>query len=246
MHFVHKSADVDHVVLNTIRSAFEYQGQKCSACSRAYIPDNLWPKVKEGLIREAQALKMGPVDAPQSFITNVINKVAFDKIKSYIDFAAGSKEAEIIVGGKCDDSVGYFVQPTIIVTTNPHFKTMEEEIFGPVLTVFVYPQNEYEKYLEVADKTSPYALTCALFAQDRQAVVKGSYMLRNAAGNFYINDKSTGAVVGQQPFGGARGSGTNDKAGAAMNLYRWVSARSIKETFVPLQSVMYPSNFADK
>jgi 1-pyrroline-5-carboxylate dehydrogenase len=242
MHFVHKSANVENVVINTVRSSFEYQGQKCSACSRLYVPDNLWPAVKEGLLSEVQKLKVGPVDKPDSFITNVINKVAFDKIKSFIDHASSSKDAQIIAGGKCDDSVGYFITPTIIVTTDPHFKTMKEEIFGPVLTVFVYPGEEYDKYLKLAESTSDYALTGAVFAQDREAVIKASYVLRNAAGNFYINDKCTGAVVGQQPFGGSRASGTNDKAGACLNLYRWVSARSIKETFVHGTSVSYPSN----
>jgi len=245
MHFVHKSADVNHVVLSTIRSSFEYQGQKCSACSRMYVPDNLWSQIKDGLVRETAKIKVGAVDEFSHFVTNVINKNAFDKIKAYIEYAAASKEAEIIAGGKCDDSVGYFIHPTIIVTSNAHFKTMEEEIFGPVLTVFVYPADEYETYLKLADQTSAYALTAGLFAKDRQAIVKGAYMLRNSAGNFYINDKCTGAVVGQQPFGGARASGTNDKAGAAMNLYRWVSARSIKESFVPLSGFAYPSNLSE-
>lgn len=245
-HFVHSSADAQQVVLHTIRSSFEYQGQKCSACSRLYVPDNLWKDVKQGLIAEAAKIKVGPVTDFQSFCTNVINRASFDKIKSYVEHAKGAKEAEIIVGGKCDDSVGFFVHPTIIVTTDPNFKTMQEEIFGPVLTVFVYPANEYEKYLDVCDKTSAYALTCALFAKDRQAQILGAYKLRNAAGNFYLNDKCTGAVVGQQPFGGARASGTNDKAGAALNLYRWVSARAIKENFVPVTTFTYPSNLADQ
>jgi 1-pyrroline-5-carboxylate dehydrogenase len=186
MHFVHKSADVNHVVLSTVRSAFEYQGQKCSACSRMYVPDNLWPEIKSGLVKETEALKIGPVSDMTCFVTNVINKMSYDKIKGYIEYASKSSEAEIIVGGTCDDSKGYFIHPTIIVTSNPLFKTMQEEIFGPVLTVFVYPHNEYEKYLKLSDGTSCYALTCALFAKDRSAIVTGQYLLRNAAGNFYI------------------------------------------------------------
>ena len=245
MHFVHKSADVDLVVNQTIRSAFEYQGQKCSACSRAYIPDNLWPEIKRRLVAQMQNVKVGPVDDFANFMCNVVDKRAFDKIKGYIDYIKSSKGAEVIVGGKYDDSEGYFIHPTIAVTKDLKFKTMVEEIFGPVLTIHVYPANEYEKYLKLADETSDYALTCGLFAQDREALVTGSYILRNAAGNLYLNDKSTGAVVGQQPFGGARGSGTNDKAGAALNLYRWVSARTIKETFVPITDFRYPSNMSN-
>jgi 1-pyrroline-5-carboxylate dehydrogenase len=242
MHMVHRSADPRQVVLQTVRSSFEYQGQKCSACSRLYVPDNLWGEVKKGLQSEVNRIKVGTVTDFSNFVTPVINEAAFAKIKSYIDFARSASDAEIIAGGTCDDSKGYFVHPTVIVTTNPHFKTLEEEIFGPVLTVYVYPANEFEKTIALADKTSPYALTCALFATEREAIVTGTNLLRNTSGNFYVNDKCTGAVVGQQPFGGARASGTNDKAGAAMNLLRWVSARSIKENFLPLEDFMYPSN----
>ncbi|KAI9222710.1 1-pyrroline-5-carboxylate dehydrogenase [Blastocladiella britannica] len=242
MHMVHKSADPALVVQQTIRSAFEYQGQKCSACSRAYIPDNLWPTIKAGLIREAAAIKVGPVTDFSNFVTPVINQFAFDKIKSYIEYARSAPDAEIIAGGTYDDSKGFFIHPTIIVTTNPKFKTLVEEIFGPVVTLYVYPAADYDGALALADSTSEYALTCALFAQDRAAVVKGSNALRNAGGNFYINDKCTGAVVGQQPFGGSRSSGTNDKAGAAANLLRWVSARAIKESFLPIETFLYPSN----
>ncbi|KAI9143704.1 1-pyrroline-5-carboxylate dehydrogenase [Paraphysoderma sedebokerense] len=243
MHFVHSSANVDNVVKNTIRSAFEYQGQKCSACSRMYAPDNLWPAIKQGLIEQASRIKLGSVTDFSNFCTPVINQVAFDKIKSYIEFAKSSSEAEVISGGSYDDSKGFFVQPTIIVTTNPHFKSMQEEIFGPVLTIYVYEASKYEETLNLADKTSPYALTCALFATDRKAVIFGANKLRHTAGNFYINDKSTGAVVGQQPFGGSRASGTNDKAGAPMNLMKWVSARSIKENFLTCDEFLYPSNY---
>ncbi|KAJ3370113.1 1-pyrroline-5-carboxylate dehydrogenase [Allomyces macrogynus ATCC 38327] len=242
MHMVHKSADPRQVVLQTIRSAFEYQGQKCSACSRAYIPDNLWPEIKAGLIAEAKRIKVGPVTDFTNFVTPVINQFAFDKIKGFIEYAKAAKDAEIISGGTYDDSKGYFIQPTIIVTTNPAFKTLTDEIFGPVLTIYVYPADQFDETCALADKTSPYALTCALFATDRQALVHGANLLRHAAGNFYLNDKSTGAVVGQQPFGGSRASGTNDKAGAAMNLLRWVSARAIKENFLPLPDFLYPSN----
>jgi len=239
-HFVHKSADVDNVVFQTLRAAFEYQGQKCSACSRAYFPDNLWPEIKAKLVAAVNEIKVGQPDDFTSFMGAVIDAASFKNIKNYLDHAKSSPDAEIIVGGKCDDSVGYFVDPTVIVTTNPKFKTMQEEIFGPVLTVYVYPADKYEEALRLCDETSPYALTGALFANDRDAVVLGSRLLRHAAGNFYINDKCTGAVVGQQPFGGARASGTNDKAGSALNLLRWVSARTIKESFLPITSWKYP------
>lgn len=242
MHFVHASANVEHVIHNTIRSAFENQGQKCSACSRAYFPDNLWPEIKKGLIEGTKQAKVGPVHDMTNFVSAVIHKNAFAKCAEYINWAKEAKEASILIGGTVDDSVGYYVHPTIIEVTDPKARSMTEEIFGPILTVFVYPANEYEKYLKIADETSPYGLTAALFAQDQEAISKGSYLLRNAAGNFYVNDKCTGAVVGQQPFGGGRLSGTNDKAGSMLNLLRWVSPRTIKETYSTLTSYTYPSN----
>ncbi|KAI9016723.1 delta-1-pyrroline-5-carboxylate dehydrogenase [Hyaloraphidium curvatum] len=245
MHFVHRSADPAQVVRQTVRAAFEYQGQKCSACSRLYVPDNLWGEVREGLVRETEALKMGSPEDFTNFTTPVINENAFKKITGYIEHARNAPDAKIIAGGQSDDSKGYFIRPTIIETTNPQFKTMVEEIFGPVLTVIVYPEDEYEKWLEIADRTTDYGLTAALFARDRRALMIGADALRNAAGNFYINDKCTGAIVGQQPFGGARQSGTNDKAGAPLNLYRWVSARTVKESFRGIDGLLYPSNLAD-
>ncbi|RKP06195.1 delta-1-pyrroline-5-carboxylate dehydrogenase [Thamnocephalis sphaerospora] len=241
-HVLHKSADVTNTVHQTIRAAFEYQGQKCSACSRAYIPQNLWARFKSELVAEVNQITVGSVEEPSNFITPVINKVAFDRIKSYIDAAREASDAEIIAGGECNDEVGYFIQPTVIVTTNLNFKTLKEEIFGPVLTIYVYPTDQFEQILDTIDAGTQYGLTGAIFAADRQAVVTASNRLRNAAGNFYINDKCTGAVVGQQPFGGARGSGTNDKAGSASLLYRFVSARSIKESFLPVDGWSYPSN----
>jgi len=239
-HFAHKSADVDNFVNNTLRAAFEYQGQKCSACSRAYVPDNLWPEIKEKLVREVNKITIGQPDDFSTFFSAVIDKNSFNNIKGYIEHAKASSDCEIIVGGKYDDSVGYFVHPTIIVTKDPKYKSMEEEIFGPVLTIYVYPADKYEETLRLCDQTSPYSLTGSLFARERYAIDLGSRLLRNASGNFYINDKSTGAVVGQQPFGGARASGTNDKAGSSLNLLRWVSPRSIKENFIPLTSWTYP------
>ncbi|KAI8055096.1 Aldehyde/histidinol dehydrogenase [Syncephalis plumigaleata] len=232
-HVLHKSADVTNAVHQTVRAAFEYQGQKCSACSRVYVPDNLWPDFKKQLIAETNSITHGSVEDPSHFTTPVINRVAFDRIKSYIDDAKASSDVEIIAGGDYDDSVGYFIRPTVLVAKDPHYKTITEEIFGPVVTVYVYPADEYEKTLSLVNNTSQYGLT---------AVVTASNALRHAAGNFYINDKCTGAVVGQQPFGGARGSGTNDKAGSAAFLYRFVSARSIKETFVSIDKWSYPSN----
>ncbi|KAI9595060.1 Aldehyde/histidinol dehydrogenase [Syncephalis fuscata] len=241
-HMIHKSADVVNAVHQTVRAAFEYQGQKCSACSRVYVPDNLWSSFKEKLVAETNSITHGSVEDVEHFMTPVINQVAFDRIKSHIEHARSSPDAEIIAGGEYDDSIGYFVRPTVIATKNPQFKTMNEEIFGPVVTIYVYPAEEYEQTLALVNDTTQYGLTGAVFASDRQAVVTASNALRNSAGNFYINDKCTGAVVGQQPFGGARGSGTNDKAGSAAFLYRFVSARSIKETFVPIDSWSYPSN----
>ncbi|MDQ7817858.1 MAG: L-glutamate gamma-semialdehyde dehydrogenase [Melioribacteraceae bacterium] len=238
--FVHKSADARGVGVSLIQGAFEYQGQKCSAASRTYIPKSLWPEVKHYLVTELKKLKTGDVADFSNYNNAVIDKAAFDTIVSYIEYARNNKDAEIIVGGDYDDKVGYFINPTIIVTTDPKFKTMEEEIFGPVLTVYVYDDEKYEETLHLCDKTSPYALTGAIFGQDRTAIVTADRILKHAAGNFYINDKPTGAVVGQQPFGGARGSGTNDKAGSFLNLVRWVSPRTIKENFVTRKDFRYP------
>ena len=238
--FAHPSADLDALTVALVRGAFEYQGQKCSAASRAYIPKSIWPKLKKRLVEMVGEIKMGNPEDFTNFMCAVIDKPAFDTITGYIDYAKKSSEAEFVTGGQYDDSKGYFIDPTIILTTNPKFKTMEEEIFGPVLTVFVYPDKDYEKTLHLCDETSPYAFTGAIFAQDRDAVILATDILRNAAGNFYINDKPTGAVVGQQPFGGARASGTNDKAGSMINLQRWVSPRTIKENFVPPKNFRYP------
>jgi len=235
----HKSADVPALVTALIRGAFEFQGQKCSAASRAYIPSNMAEEVKASLIEQVKTIKMGSVEDFENFMSAVIDEKSFDKIKSYIDKVDG-KSAKILVGGKCDKSEGYFIEPTIIEASDPSYITMCEEIFGPVLTLYVYPEDEFEKALELVDATSPYALTGSIFAQDRQAVELATNRLRNAAGNFYINDKPTGAVVGQQPFGGARASGTNDKAGSILNLYRWLSARTIKETYNPPVDYRYP------
>jgi 1-pyrroline-5-carboxylate dehydrogenase len=237
---VHNSADPTEVTVGIFRGAFEYQGQKCSAASRAYIPKSMWPKVKELLMKYASEAKMGSPEDFGNFINAVIDKSAYDSIKEYIDYAKQSNEAEIVFGGKCDDSKGYFIEPTLVLTTNPHFKLMEEEIFGPVMTVFVYEDAEFEKALKLCDSTSTYALTGAVFAKDRAAIIKAGDILRNAAGNFYINDKPTGAVVGKQPFGGGRASGTNDKAGSLLNMIRWTSPRTIKENFVPPKDFKYP------
>lgn len=236
----HKSADVDTLVTALLRGAFEFQGQKCSAASRAYIPSNIADEVKKKLIAGVKSMKMGSTEDFTNFINAVIDEKSFDKIKSYIDNAKKDPKAEILVGGKCDKKEGYFIQPTIIEAKNPKYTTMCEEIFGPVLTIYIYPANSFDKALELVDSTSDYALTGAIIAQDRQAVELATNKLRNAAGNFYVNDKPTGAVVGQQPFGGARASGTNDKAGSALNLYRWLSARTIKETFNPPTDYKYP------
>jgi 1-pyrroline-5-carboxylate dehydrogenase len=236
----HPSADLH--VLNTgiIRGAFEYQGQKCSAASRAYLPETLWKELKPLLISTTDQLKMGDVNDFTNFMNAVVDKNAYDKIVSYIEYAKSSDEAEILCGGEYSDETGYFIEPTIIQATNPKFKTMKEEIFGPVLTVYIYPDNQYEEVLHLCDETSPYGLTGAIFARDRKAIVKATEVLTNAAGNFYINDKPTGAVVGQQPFGGSRASGTNDKAGSTLNLLRWVSPRTIKENLIPPENYRYP------
>ncbi|PCJ81384.1 MAG: 1-pyrroline-5-carboxylate dehydrogenase [Bacteroidetes bacterium] len=236
----HSSANVKAVATGLLRGAFEYQGQKCSAASRAYISDDIWDGVKDHLLKDLATLKMGSPQDFSNFINAVIDRKSFDKIKSYIDYAKDQTDCEIIAGGNCDDSIGYFIEPTVILTTNPLFRTMVEEIFGPVLTIYVFPSSEFDETLKLVDSTSEYALTGAVFAQDRYALTKAKDALENAAGNFYLNDKPTGAVVGQQPFGGARGSGTNDKAGSALNLLRWVSPRTVKETLVPVEDYRYP------
>lgn len=237
---IHRSADPAVAATALLRGAFEYQGQKCSAASRAYIPSNLAEAIKAKLVDGINGFSMGPVDDFRNFINAVIDEKSFDKIKSYIDQAKTNPANTIWAGGNCDKTKGYFVQPTVIATTDPKSVTMCEEIFGPVLTVYEYPENDFEAAMDLVDSTSPYALTGAVIAQDRDIVERATARLRQAAGNFYINDKPTGAVVGQQPFGGARASGTNDKAGSILNLYRWLSARTIKETFVPPTDYRYP------
>ncbi len=236
----HKSADAKALATGIIRGSFEFQGQKCSASSRAYIPDNLWAEVKEYLLEDIKSIKMGTPEDYTNFVNAVIDERSFDKIAAYIDQAKNDKMVEVIAGGGYDKSVGYFVEPTILLAHDPMYRTMCEEIFGPVITIYVYQSERFEETLELVDKTSPYALTGAVFSQDRYAVELATKKLVNAAGNFYINDKPTGAVVGQQPFGGARGSGTNDKAGSYLNLLRWVSPRTIKETLVPPHDYRYP------
>ena len=236
----HKSAVAAEVATAISRGAFEYQGQKCSAASRAYIPSNLWEDVKKQIVTDTKNFKMGSPEDPSNFINAVISEKAFDSITAYIDYAKSAEDAEIIAGGNYDKSIGYFIEPTLIVTTNPEFKTMVEEIFGPVMTIYVYDEDKWEETLKIVDNTSEYALTGAILSVDRYAAEYATKALENAAGNFYINDKPTGAVVGQQPFGGARGSGTNDKAGSILNLLRWVSPRTIKETFVPPTDYKYP------
>ena len=236
----HKSAVAAEVATAISRGAFEYQGQKCSAASRAYIPSNLWEDVKKQIVTDTKNFKMGSPEDPSNFINAVISEKAFDSITAYIDYAKSAEDAEIIAGGNYDKSIGYFIEPTLIVTTNPEFKTMVEEIFGPVMTIYVYDEDKWEETLKIVDNTSEYALTGDILSVDRYAAEYATKALENAAGNFYINDKPTGAVVGQQPFGGARGSGTNDKAGSILNLLRWVSPRTIKETFVPPTDYRYP------
>ena len=236
----HESADVDALVTAMVRGAFEYQGQKCSALSRAYIPSTIWPEVKERYVAEVKSIRMGDVEDFTNFMNAIIDKAAFDSIIEYIDYTRESSDAEFLTGGGYDDSVGYFIEPATIITTDPHFKTMEEEIFGPVLTIFVYDSNKWQETLQLIDQTSIYALTGCVIAQDRKAIDDASQALTHAAGNFYINDKPTGAVVGQQPFGGSRASGTNDKAGSIWNLARWVSQRTVKENFDPPKDYRYP------
>ena len=236
----HESANAKEVATGISRGAFEYQGQKCSAASRAYVPLNIWEDVKKQIISDVNSFKVGSPEDPSNFINAVISETAFDKISSFIDYAKQQNDAEIIVGGNYNKSIGYFIDPTIIVTTNPKFKTMSEEIFGPVMTIYVYNEKDWIETLALVDSTSDYALTGAVFSKDRYAIEVATKKLENAAGNFYINDKPTGAVVGQQPFGGSRSSGTNDKAGSILNLLRWVSPRTIKETFVPAKNYRYP------
>ena len=241
----HKSAEAKSLAVALSRGAFEYQGQKCSAASRAYIPSNLWNEVKAYVLEDLKSMKMGPTEDFTNYINAVIDEKSFDKLVKFIDSAKKDNQVEIIAGGNYDKTKGYFIEPTIIVAKDPKYVTMCEELFGPVLTIFVYDENKYEETLELIDSTSIYALTGAILAQDRYAIELATKKLSNAAGNFYINDKCTGAVVGQQPFGGSRGSGTNDKAGAKINLLRWVSPRTIKETFVPPTDYKYPFLEAD-
>lgn len=237
---VHQSANAAAVATALVRGAFEYQGQKCSAASRAYIPKSLWEEVKEIMGAQLKTVKVGTPEDPSNFVNAVIDKKSFEKCKSYIERAKNSGDSEVIFGGTCDDSKGWFVHPTVIETTNPQYESMCEEIFGPILSVYIYEDADWQKTLKLVDETSPYSLTGSIFSQDRYAIAEAYKALENAAGNFYINDKPTGAVVGQQPFGGARASGTNDKAGSKMNLLRWVSVRSIKETFVSPKDYKYP------
>lgn len=238
--FAHQSAELKPLVTGLVRGAFEYQGQKCSAASRAYIPKSLWPAVELELKSQMGKITMGPPTDFRNFFGAVIDRAAFDSISSFIDYVKENEGGDILIGGNYDDSVGYFIEPTVIVATDPHFKTMVEEIFGPVLTIYVYDDDLYEETLELCNRSSIYALTGAIFSRDRSAISLAMTKLEHAAGNFYINDKPTGAVVGQQPFGGGRGSGTNDKAGSAANLMRWISTRTVKETFVPPEDFSYP------
>lgn len=236
----HPSADPQELAVALLRGAFEYQGQKCSAASRAYIPKSLWGEVRERLYEMLKTVRIGDVHDFSNFVNAVIDEASFDNIKGYIDHAHAANDAEVIMGGRCDKSIGYFVEPTVILTSNPYYKSMVEEIFGPVLTVYVYEDGDYDKVLHLVDTTSVYGLTGSIFAKDRQVINHAMDELRYSSGNFYINDKPTGAVVGQQPFGGSRASGTNDKAGSALNLVRWVNPRCIKETFTPPTDYRYP------
>ncbi len=236
----HNSANLSHLVTAIVRGAFEYQGQKCSAVSRVYLPKSKWPEIRKMLGEALSEIRMGVAEDFSNFFNAVIDEASFDKLCSFIEQAKKDKEAEVIFGGTCDKSTGYFIPPTVILTTDPHYVTMREELFGPVLTVYIYEDDKYEETLELLDKSTIYGLTGAVFAVDRYAIEVATCMLENTAGNFYINDKPTGAVVGQQPFGGSRGSGTNDKAGSIINLYRWVSPRTIKENFHPPVDFKYP------
>lgn len=243
--FAHPSADIDALGTGLVRGAFEYQGQKCSAASRAYIPASVWEKLQGRLVEQTNELRMGDVRDFRNFVNAVIDERSFKKVTGYLDEAKRSPEVKVLAGGTGDSKVGYFIRPTLLLTISPHYRTMQEELFGPVLTTFVYEDAKWEETLKVCDETSPYALTGAVFAQDRRAIETMTKRLTHSAGNFYVNDKPTGAVVGQQPFGGARASGTNDKAGSPLNLYRWLSPRTIKETFVPPKYYSYPSFSAE-
>lgn len=236
----YQDADPKAVAVALVRGAFEFQGQKCSAASRAYIPESLWPRVQEYILADLADMRMGPPEDFRNFFNAVIDERAFDKISAYIDAAKQSERVKVIAGGGYDKSKGYFIEPTVLLTEDPRYTTMCEEIFGPVLTIYVYPDAQYAETLDLVNSTSPYALTGAVFANDRAALALADHKLRQAAGNYYVNDKPTGAVVGQQPFGGARASGTNDKAGSVLNLYRWLSPRTIKENFVPILEYRYP------
>lgn len=238
--FAHPSADVEPLVAGLVRGSFEFQGQKCSACSRAFIPASLWPQVRQRLEEQTAALKVGDVQEFDTFMGAVIDQASFETCKGYLDRAKTSSDCEIITGGNCDDSKGWFVQPTILLCKTPYYESMVKEIFGPILSIYVYEDEKLDETLGICDKASPYALTGGIFAQDRQAIVSMERALRHAAGNFYINDKCTGAIVGQQPFGGARASGTNDKAGTWLNMVRWVSAHTVKEAFTPSSAISYP------
>ena len=238
--FAHNSANPLELATAIVRGSFEYQGQKCSAASRAYIPESIWEETKEHMLRMISEIKTVMSRTFKNYVNAVIDEASFDKIMSYINKVKSSADAKIIAGGKGDKSKGYFIDPTVIVTENPHFFTMEEEIFGPVMTIYVYKDDQFEETLKLCDETSPYGLTGAIFSNDKYAMIKACRALRYAAGNFYINDKPTGAMVGQQPFGGARASGTNDKAGSHLNLLRWVSPRTIKETLIPATDFKYP------
>ena len=238
--FAHSSADPVALATAIVRGSFEYQGQKCSAASRAYIPESIWQQTSKILLRMISEIRMGDVTDPENFMNAVIDEASFDKIMSYLDLATKSKEVKIIAGGNGNKSKGYFIEPTVIVTQNPRFVTMEDEIFGPVITIYIYKDEEFEETLRLCDETSPFGLTGSIFSNDKYAMIKACRALRFAAGNFYINDKPTGAMVGQQPFGGARASGTNDKAGSHLNLTRWVSPRTIKESLIPATDFKYP------
>jgi 1-pyrroline-5-carboxylate dehydrogenase len=238
--FVHPSGDVDAAATALVRGAFEYQGQKCSAASRAYVPEGLWPQLRDRLLAMVAEIKVGEVEDFRTFMGALIDREAFERVRKHVAFARSSSQAKILAGGRCDDARGFFVEPTVVETVNPRSELMEEEIFGPVLTIYVYPDIRLDEALELCATTSPYGLTGAIFAQDREAIADLSRRLSDAAGNFYVNDKPTGAVVGQQPFGGARASGTNDKAGSTAHLLRWTSMRTVKETFDPPTRFEYP------